>query len=289
VNTTYTYNIVPASDKGLPGTPASPFVLIESPSMKAITCFRRTNPSPVAMGRYSAEQPTFHGHRPHLAVWILVGKRTQLCLLPDITRSRAVLLHGRGSTGSRRQHECRGRWTGEFRRALITSPLRGTTTAQRSIAYMPTSRAITVDITKVSASKRKLVVQSPARKSGLDSAPCPTLASTSLILRVEGELGAALDDASRGLRAPASPSYDGLFPPSPSLDNVGMRPGRKKAQSLRRCSGIWTRDRPPFSREGPPSPFRPRSRDRGKRSSQEIPATRARHVLPFDVSVQAQG
>ncbi|MEA3004987.1 MAG: hypothetical protein QOI94_256, partial [Acidobacteriaceae bacterium] len=90
---------------------------------------------------------------------------------------------------------------GEFRGLDYLAAAR-TTDGATVIAYMPTSRAITVDMTKVSGKEAKAWWFNPRTGKSDSIGTVPTLGKHRFDPPGEGDWVLLLDDASRGLRAP---------------------------------------------------------------------------------------
>jgi hypothetical protein len=203
LNSTYTYNIVHGMlIRDYQRTPATPFVLIES------IYEGEHNASAVQIRRQaywailSGATGQFIGNRP---IW-LFDPRWEAALnyvgSQDMTRVKELF-------ASRPwyqlvpddKHDVVVDGLGEFRGLDYLAAAR-TTDGATVIAYMPTSRAITVDMTKVSGKEAKAWWFNPRTGKSDSIGIVPTLGKHKFDPPGEGDWVLLLDDASRGLRAP---------------------------------------------------------------------------------------
>jgi hypothetical protein len=204
LNTTYTYNIVHAMLlRDYQRTPAKPFVLIES------SYEGEHNASAVQIRRQaywailSGATGQFMGNRP---IWLfdpgweaalnyagsedmarlkkLFTSRPWYQLVPD--EKHEVVLDG----------------LGEFRGLDYLAAAR-TTDGSSVIAYMPTSRPITVDMTKVSGKEARAWWFNPRGGDSVSIGTIPTGGKHQFVPPGDGDWVLLLDDAARNLQAPS--------------------------------------------------------------------------------------
>jgi hypothetical protein len=203
LNTTYTYNIVHGMlIRDYQRMPATPFVLIES------TYEGEHNASAVQIRRQaywailSGATGQFMGNRP---IWLFdpgweaaldyVGSR-DMTRVTELFTSRPWY-----QLVPDDKHEVVVDGLGEFRGLDYLAAAR-TTDGETVIAYMPTSRAITVDMTKVSGKEAKAWWFDPRTGKSVSIGTVPTLGKHKFDPPGEGDWVLLLDDANRGLRAP---------------------------------------------------------------------------------------
>ena len=203
LNTTYTYNIVHGMlIRDYQRTPATPFVLIESiyegeHNASAVQIRRQAYWAILcgATGQFMGNRPiwlfdpgweaalNYAGSQDMTRVTQLFTSRSWYQLVPD--DKHEVVVDG----------------LGEFRGLDYLAAAR-TTDGATVIAYMPTSRAITVDMTKVSGKEAKAWWFNPRTGKSDSIGTVPTLGKHKFDPPGEGDWVLLLDDASRGLRAP---------------------------------------------------------------------------------------
>jgi hypothetical protein len=206
LNTTYTYNIVHGMlIRDYQRTPPTPFVLIES------TYEGEHNASAVQIRRQaywailSGATGQFMGNRP---IWLFdpgweaalnyVGSR-DMTRLKELFTSRPWY-----QLVPDDKHEVVVDGLGEFRGLDYLAAAR-TEDGATVIAYMPTSRDITVDMTKVAGKEAKAWWFNPRNGNSLSIGTVPTLGKHKFAPPGEGDWVLLLDDSSRGLRAPSQP------------------------------------------------------------------------------------
>src|ERR1700733_823708 len=203
LNTTYTYNIVHCmllSDHQR--TPATPFVLIES------TYEGEHNASAVQIRRQaywailSGATGQFMGNRP---IWLFdPGWEAALNYVgsQDMTRLKELFTSRPWyQLVPDDKHEVVVDGLGEFRGLDYLAAAR-TTDGATVIAYMPTSREITVDMTKVAGKEAKAWWFDPRTGKSVSISTIPTVGKHKFDPPGEGDWVLLLDDASRGLPAP---------------------------------------------------------------------------------------
>src|SRR5882757_3178588 len=203
LNTTYTYNIVHGMViRDYQRTPVTPFVLIESiyegeHNASAVQIRRQAYWAILcgATGQFMGNRPiwlfdpgweaalNYVGSQDMTRVKELFASRPWYQLVPD--DKHEVVVDG----------------LGEFRGLDYLAAAR-TTDGATVIAYMPTSRAITVDMTKVSGKEAKAWWFNPRTGKSDSIGTVPTLGKHKFDPPGEGDWVLLLDDASRGLRAP---------------------------------------------------------------------------------------
>jgi hypothetical protein len=204
LNTTYTYNIVHAMLlKDYQHTPPTPFVLIES------SYEGEHNASAVQIRRQaywailSGATGQFMGNRP---IWLFdPGWEAVLNYVgsQDMTRLKELF-------SSRpwyqlvpdEKHEVVVDGLGEFRGLDYLAAAR-TTDGTTVIAYMPTTREITVDMTKVAGKEAKAWWFNPRNGNSVAIGMLPTVGKHKFAPPGEGDWVLLLDDSARGLPAPS--------------------------------------------------------------------------------------
>jgi hypothetical protein len=206
LNTTYTYNIVhDMLLRDYHREPAMPFVLIES------TYEGEHNASAVQIRRQAywailcGATGQFMGNKP---IWLYdPGWEAALnsTASQDMTRLKALFLSRPWfDLVPDDEHEVVVDGLGEFRGLDYLSAAR-TKDGGTGIAYMPTARAITVDMTKISGNEATAWWFNP-RSGKTDSiGECPTSGKKQFTPPGDGDWILVLDDASRKLPAPGTP------------------------------------------------------------------------------------
>jgi hypothetical protein len=203
LNTTYTYNIVHGMlIRDYQRTPPTPFVLIES------TYEGEHNASAVQIRRQaywailSGATGQFMGNRP---IWLFdPGWEAALNYVgsQDMTRVTELFTSRPWyQLVPDDKHEVVVDGLGEFRGLDYLAAAR-TTDGATVIAYMPTSREITVDMTKVSGKEAKAWWFNPRTGKSVSIGIVPTLGKHKFDPPAEGDWVLVIDDANRGLRSP---------------------------------------------------------------------------------------
>ncbi len=203
LNTTYTYNIVHAMLlRDYQRTPATPFVLIES------TYEGEHNASAVQIRRQAywailcGATGQFMGNRP---IWLFdPGWEAALNYAgsQDMTRLKELFTSRPWyQLVPDDKHEVVVDGLGEFRGLDYLAAAR-TTDGATVIAYMPTSREITVDMTKVAGKEAKAWWFNPRTGKSLSIGTVPTLGKHKFAPPGEGDWVLLLDDSALGLGAP---------------------------------------------------------------------------------------
>ena len=206
LNTTYTYNIVHGMLlRDYQRTPPTPFVLIES------TYEGEHNASAVQIRRQaywailSGATGQFMGNRP---IWLFdPGWEAALDYVgsQDMTRLKELFTSRPWyQLVPDDKHEVVVDGLGEFRGLDYLAAAR-TTDGATVIAYMPTSREITVDMTKVAGKEAKAWWFDPRTGKSHSIGTVPTSGKHKFAPPGEGDWVLLLDDATRGLRAPSQP------------------------------------------------------------------------------------
>jgi hypothetical protein len=206
LNTTYTYNIVHGMlIRDYQRTPPTPFVLIES------TYEGEHNASAVQIRRQaywailSGATGQFMGNRP---IWLFdPGWEAALNYVgsQDMTRLKELFTSRPWyQLVPDDKHEVVVDGLGEFRGLDYLAAAR-TEDGATVIAYMPTSRDITVDMTKVAGKEAKAWWFNPRNGNSLSIGTVPTRGKHQFAPPGEGDWVLLLDDSSRGLRAPSQP------------------------------------------------------------------------------------
>ncbi len=206
LNTTYTYNIVHSMLlRDYQRTPPTPFVLIES------TYEGEHNASAVQIRRQaywailSGATGQFMGNRP---IWLFdPGWEAALDYVgsQDMTRLKELFTSRPWyQLVPDDKHEVVVDGLGEFRGLDYLAAAR-TTDGATVIAYMPTSREITVDMTNVAGKEAMAWWFNPRTGKSLSIGTVPTLGKHKFAPPGEGDWVLLLDDSARGLRAPSQP------------------------------------------------------------------------------------
>ncbi len=206
LNTTYTYNIVHSMLlRDYQRTPPTPFVLVES------TYEGEHNASAVQIRRQaywailSGATGQFMGNRP---IWLFdPGWEAALDYVgsQDMTRLKELFTSRPWyQLVPDDKHEVVVDGLGEFRGLDYLAAAR-TTDGATVIAYMPTSREITVDMTKVAGKEAKAWWFDPRTGKSHSIGTVPTSGKHKFAPPGEGDWVLLLDDATRGLRAPSQP------------------------------------------------------------------------------------
>jgi hypothetical protein len=206
LNTTYTYNIVHSMLlRDYQRTPPTPFVLVES------TYEGEHNASAVQIRRQaywailSGATGQFMGNRP---IWLFdPGWEAALNYAgsQDMTRLKELFTSRPWyQLVPDDKHEVVVDGLGEFRGLDYLAAAR-TTDGATVIAYMPTSREITVDMTKVTGKEATAWWFDPRSGKSHSIGTVPTSGKHKFAPPGEGDWVLLLDDSARGLRAPSQP------------------------------------------------------------------------------------
>jgi hypothetical protein len=206
LNTTYTYNIVHSMLlRDYQRTPPTPFVLVES------TYEGEHNASAVQIRRQaywailSGATGQFMGNRP---IWLFdPGWEAALNYAgsQDMTRLKELFTSRPWyQLVPDDKHEVVVDGLGEFRGLDYLAAAR-TTDGATVIAYMPTSREITVDMTKVAGKEATAWWFDPRTGKSHSIGTVPTSGKHKFAPPGEGDWVLLLDDSARGLRAPSQP------------------------------------------------------------------------------------